>query len=282
MAYRRLLILGGYGHTGRLIARLLLAETQLDLVLAGRHVDRAQALAAELNRAFAGERVRACWADAAEHDSLLRQFMAVDFVVVASSTATYATTVAQAALTAGIDYLDVQYSTAKLAALKKLAPAMTSAGRLFVTDGGFHPGLPAAMVRYAGAHFESLHVANVASVIKVNWRALQVGESTMREFMGEFRDYTPLAFRGGRWQKDSWLRLFLPRIENFGSPFGRQYAVPMFLEEMRMLPTMFSDLGETGFYVGGFNWFVDWFVFPFILVTQKIKKGSYQFRCCSF
>jgi saccharopine dehydrogenase (NAD+, L-lysine-forming) len=273
MAHRRLLILGGYGHAGRRIARLLLAETGLDLVLVGRNQKRAQLLADELNLTYPGERVTARRADAADHAALLTLFAEVDMVVVASSTAVHATNVASAALAAGIDYLDVQYSTAKCQALKAMAPAIASAGRQFITDGGFHPGLPAAMVRYAGAHLQRLHVANVASVIKIDWHALQLGEATTREFIGEFRDYEALAYRDGRWQKDSWIRLFIPRFEDFGPPFGRQYAIPMFLEEMRALPAMFSDLRETGFYVGSFNWFVDWLVSPILMFAYGLAPA---------
>jgi len=32
-------------------------------------------------------------------------------------------------------------------------------------------------------------------------------------------------------------------------------------------------LKETGVYISGFNWFVDYLVFPMIILTQKIKKG---------
>lgn len=78
MAYRRLLMLGGYGHTGRLIARLLLVETELDLVLAGRSKNRAQMLADELNLTYPGERVAARRADAADHTALPALFAEVD------------------------------------------------------------------------------------------------------------------------------------------------------------------------------------------------------------
>jgi saccharopine dehydrogenase (NAD+, L-lysine-forming) len=38
---------------------------------------------------------------------------------------------------------------------------------------------------------------------------------------------------------------------------------------------MYPSLRETGFFVGGFNWFVDWFLSPLILVGLKLfpKKG---------
>jgi saccharopine dehydrogenase (NAD+, L-lysine-forming) len=49
----------------------------------------------------------------------------------------------------------------------------------------------------------------------------------------------------------------------------------MFLEEMRSLPEEYPSLQETGFFVGGFNWFVDWFLSPVIMLGLKLfpNKG---------
>ena len=57
---------------------------------------------------------------------------------------------------------------------------------------------------------------------------------------------------------------------DFGNEFGKQYCVPIFLEEMRCLPQMYPSLREAGFFVGGFNWFVDWLVLPLASITLRI------------
>jgi saccharopine dehydrogenase (NAD+, L-lysine-forming) len=57
---------------------------------------------------------------------------------------------------------------------------------------------------------------------------------------------------------------------DFGREFGKQYCAPMFLEEMRAIPEMYPSLNETGFYVGGFNWFVDWLVLPLATIGLKL------------
>ena len=58
---------------------------------------------------------------------------------------------------------------------------------------------------------------------------------------------------------------------DFGRAFGKQYCVPMFLEEMRTLPELLPSLQETGFFVGGFNWFVDWLVLPLAAIGIKMS-----------
>jgi hypothetical protein len=46
--------------------------------------------------------------------------------------------------------------------------------------------------------------------------------------------------------------------------------VPMFLEEMRPLPESIPSLKETGFFVGSFNWFVDWLILPLAAISIQV------------
>lgn len=269
MNSKTFLILGGYGHTGRPLARLLLQETDVRIVLAGRSRQKAQASAAECNRDFPGERAAGSMADASDPASLEGAFQGIDLVIVASSTARYAGEVASAALAAGIDYLDIQYSTQKIVALQSLAVEIEKAGRCFITDGGFHPGLPAALVRYAAGSFDSLERAVVGSVIKENWAGLNLPDETILELLEELNDFQSLVFKDGGWKKVGMFGMQGTLRMDFGKEFGTQYCAPMFLEEMRALPGMFPCLQETGFFVGGFNWFTDWVVMPLAMLANK-------------
>ena len=267
---KTILILGGYGQTGRLLANTLLDETDCRLILAGRRPERGAALAAALNARAGQERVTTAQADAADPAGLARVLAGVDLALVASSTAAHCATVARAALAAGCDYLDIQYSAAKVATLQRLAPEIERAGRCFITDGGFHPGLPAALVCYAAARFDRLERANVGSVIAVDWAALDLGPETKAEFVAEFMDFDSRIFRDGRWQKLGLASMVRPLTLEFGPPFGRRACIAMTLGEMDALPELIPSLRETGFYVGGFNWFSDWFVSPLVMVGLKL------------
>ena len=262
MATKTLVILGGYGNTGTALTRLLLEHSSERLVVCGRDGARAEQAAAEWNRRFPGGRVQGAAADAADRSGLLRVFDGAAVVVAASSSSPHVRVVADAALQAEANYLDPQFSRAKLAALQEMAARIEAAGRCFVTDGGFHPGLPALLVRYAGQHFDELRAARVGSVIQIDWNTLTFSDSTLEELVAEFRDFQTLHFKDGRWKSMSWIESFQPLWMEFGEPFGRRYTMPMFLEEMRPLPAMFPGLEATGFFVGGFNWFVDWVIMP--------------------
>ena len=270
MGERAFLILGGYGNTGRLIARLLLQESGARLVLAGRTIEKAEAAAAQLNARFEGGRVSATYADASDVGSLTRALESVDIVIVASSSSEYAEQIARAALAAGVDYLDIQYSTKKIAALKSLGGEIEDAGCCFITDGGFHPGLPAALIRYVAQFFDHLRSAIVGSVIKVDWASLAMSDATVYEFTEEITDFEALFFSKGQWKKARMLGMMDYIAMDFGGDFGKQYCVPMFLEEMRPIPELYPSLSETGFFVGGFNWFVDWLVLPVSMLGLRL------------
>ncbi|OGT28638.1 MAG: hypothetical protein A2Z17_06660 [Gammaproteobacteria bacterium RBG_16_66_13] len=257
-----IVILGGYGNTGRELARLLLEHSEAQLVLAGRDGVKARRAADAWNDRFPGGHARGAVADASDRDSLRRLLEDADVVVAASSTSADARTVAEAALEAGIDYLDPQFSRSKLVVLKEMVPRIEAAGLCFVTDGGFHPGLPALLVRYAAQRFDRLRTAKVGSVIQIDWKGLAFSENTLAELVAEFRDFQMLHYRDGHWKSMGWIESFRPIWMDFGREFGRRYTMPMFLEEMRPLPEMIPGLQETGFFVGGFNWFVDWIVMP--------------------
>ena len=270
MNNKTFLILGGYGGVGRSLARFLLQETDIRLVLAGRTIEKAKAAAAQFNSLFEGNRVVGMYANASDVVSLKQTFKAVDFVVVASSTAKYAKGVATAALQAGIDYLDIHFGPRVYAQLQPLAEVIESAERCFITGGGFHPGLPAAMIRYAGQYFNKMQRAIVGSVMKVDYKNIEVSESTRIEFVEEMVDLPPLFYKDGKWQRASMMNTKDFIVMDFGGEFGRQQCVPMFLEELHDIPAMFPALNQTGFYVAGFNWFVDYFVFPLVMISLKL------------
>lgn len=259
MKNNKLLILGGSGNTGRPLAKLLLKYSDVGLVLAGRSLVKAQLVARELNHPFKHDRVTAIELDAADPYALRQAFKSVDMVVVASSTAQYTENVVSEALRVGIDYFDVVFSNTKLGVLQSHAQAIEKAGLCFISEGGFHPGLPALMVRHLAAEFDRLTSARIGSVIQEDWNALDLTEATTIEMIEEFRSIEMKTYRNGHWIKPGLKGPEYIRMD-FGKPFGRRAAVSMYLEEMGTLPILLPDLQDTGFYVGSFNWFVDYVV----------------------
>jgi len=269
------LILGGYGNTGRALAQLLLQETNIHLILAGRDKVKADRLAADFNSKYNGSRVSGIYADASDFDCLRKALSGIDLVIVASSTSEHIETVARATLENHTDYIDPQFAINKTRYLQSITQQITETGCCFITDAGFHPGLPAAMVRYAALEYDKLKVANVSSVIKINWKNLSLSHATTKEFIREFMSFKPILYSNKQWKNLGLSSMLKPAWFEFEKPFGRQYAIAMDLPEMHPLPDLYPDLIETGFFVGGFNWFVDWIASPLALIALKIapQKG---------
>ena len=256
-----ILILGGYGYTGKLLAKHLLAQSQAKIILGGRNLDKAQRFTDELN----DDRVSALRVDAANVDSLRAALRNVDLILVAAPTTQHARTVICAALDAKVDYLDVQYSNKKLEVLKELSAEIEQDGLCFVTEAGYHPGLPSAMVRYAVTQFDNIESALTAGYLNMG-KSLPYSEA-VDELMEGFIDYQAQVYKNGSWTKpNNWeMRKF-----DFGEEIGERTCYSMFFEEMRCLPEMYPTLKETGFYISGSNWIADLLITPIVMVGLKI------------
>jgi len=261
-----ILILGGYGYTGKLLTQHLLAQSKAKIVLAGRNLDKARKFANEVNN----KRISTVRVDAADAVSLRAALQNVDLLLVAAPTTQHVEAVVHAALDAKVDYLDVQYSNKKLTVLKGLAPEIEKAGLCFVTEAGYHPGLPSAMVRYAAMHLDSIESALTAGYLNMG-KSLPYSEA-VDELMEGFIDYQAQVYKNGAWTKpNKWdMRKF-----NFGTEIGERTCYSMFFEELRALPAMYPTLKDTGFYISGSNWLTDLLITPIVMAGLKIapKRG---------
>jgi saccharopine dehydrogenase (NAD+, L-lysine-forming) len=266
------LVLGGSGMAGGILARLLLAESDATVMIAGRDEARAARVAKELGARYGASRVSARRADAADGVALDAAFVGVDLVAVASSTPAHAGTVAGAALRAGADYFDLQLSTAaKIAALEALRERVIHEGRCFITDGGIHPGLSAAMIRALLPAFGRVERADAAGLMRADWSAYDIRPGTLDELVDELRDFRVEALRGGVWGKvSSW---DMQKRVDFGPPWGSEQCSLMYLEEMHRLPEALPGLRDAGFYVAGFNKVVDYLFMPAGMVAMKVAPG---------
>ena len=218
------LILGGYGYTGKLLARHLLAQSKAKIILAGRSLEKAQTFAVALN----DERVSVARTDAADADSLRAALQGVDLLLVAAPTTQHAETVIRVALDAKVDYLDVQFSQHKLDILNKLAPEIKEADLCFVTEAGYHPGLPSAMVRYAATQLDQIEGALTAGYLNMG-KSLPYSDA-VDELMEGFINYQAQVYKNSAWTKPTqWdMHKF-----NFGAEIGKRICYSMFFEELR-------------------------------------------------
>jgi hypothetical protein len=267
-----ILILGGYGTTGKLLTRYLLDYSEAKIIVAGRHLGKAQLYANQLNAKREGARVSALYADAASKQSLKNALKRADFLLVAAPITKFANNVIHAALESGVDYLDIQLSSEKLELLKSFAPEIERSGRCFITEAGYHPGLPSALILYAAQQFDRLEEAATACYLNMG-PSLPYSES-VDELMEAFRHYQAHVFKDGEWTSP---KKVIQRKFDFGKGIGTKNCYSMYFEELGDIPQMIPTLLDAGFYISGTHWFVDWFIYPLIFMGLKLS-GSFLKR----
>lgn len=265
----KILILGGTGYTGKLIARLLLEHSAAAITLAARHVDKAQGFADELNQQYSNARVAVVFSDAADAESLRNAFRGHDLVVVAAPTTAHADVVVHAALETGVDYLDVQLGAVKFALLKSLAEEIERSGLCFITEAGFHPGLPAALVRYAAAYLDTIESATIVAYLNMG-KDLPYTEA-VNELIDVFKDYQAQVYKNGKWTKAN---SFAMRKIDLGSDIGRKLCYSMFFEELRPLPALYPSLTDLGCFISESHWMIDWVIMPITWIWLKIMPKA--------
>lgn len=259
-------LLGGYGGAGQPVARLLLARTDVRLIIAGRHAAPAEEFSTALNREFPGERVAARVVDAADAEALQKALSGVDLLLVCAPLTQLADRIARTALAAGVDYLDIYYPQKVVPAMQALAPDIAASGRCFMYQAGFHPGLLATLVREAATRFETIDRVRIG--LAMNETHLGSDDSA-REIVEGIADYESFVFEKGAWKKAGTADM---QTLDFGPEFGRRACFPLWFEELRDLPKAFG-IKRLGTYVAGFNWFVDYLVTPLGMLLFGIKKG---------
>ena len=265
----RIVVLGASGNAGRQICVLLARELSADdhLVLCGRDPGRLAA-----THALVAGPVRADEAvlDVTDADAVRAVVAGADLVVVTVSRPDLVGALGRMVLEAGADWFDTLLSSpTKLAALRGLQGEIGHHGRCFVTDGGFHPGVPAALVRWAAGHLEEIREADVMAGMRLDWLADTLSDSTVEEMLDEFADFDLAAWVDGESRTLRWSEC--PKVD-FGPPIGAKTCVPMPLAEMEALPRRHPSLRRCGFYISGFSPLMDYAALPVIMGMARFAS----------
>ncbi|MBA3020057.1 saccharopine dehydrogenase NADP-binding domain-containing protein [Propionicimonas sp.] len=263
----RIIALGASGKAGAEIVRLLATSLSADdeLVLAGRDPGR---LAATKDSIVGPPKVTTALAEASDQAAVGALVTGADLVVVTVSRPDLVGALARTVLAAGADWFDTLLSgPTKLNALRELEPEIIKAGRCFVTDGGFHPGLPAVLVRWAAEQLDELIEADVSAGMRIDWQAEELSTSTIEEMLDEFADFDLTTWIDGERRAMRWSEC--PTVD-FSEPIGRKLVVPMPLAEMDALPLQYPSLRRCGFYICGFGPAMDYLVLPLLMGMARV------------
>ncbi len=148
---RRVVIIGGYGNFGSFIARRLSRDPDLEVVVAGRSLEKAERLAAALGRAV-GARIDV-------NDGLTAALRAIGPSVVIHTSGPFQTQgydVARACIETGCHYVDLADGRAFVSGISSLDAAAQQRGVAVVSGASSVPCLTAALVDHHRHRFATL------------------------------------------------------------------------------------------------------------------------------
>ncbi len=193
----RVVVLGAAGQAGRRISGLLLDDARIEVVACGRHESRLQALDSSLSTR-AGSLTTAAF-DIRDDPRLDEVLEPADLVIGATSRWRDGPHIARRAMRCGTSYLGIYLSnTEKWSALRALEDECLANDLAIVEDGGMHPGLPGAMMRFMAEKF-SLTSAWVAAKFDLKWSVLGLAPETVLDFVAEFQTTDPSFYLDGQW-----------------------------------------------------------------------------------
>jgi saccharopine dehydrogenase (NAD+, L-lysine-forming) len=148
----RVLIVGGYGHVGSLVAQALVRQGHR-IVIAGRDGARAEQFAATLGASG----VRLDLSQPSEWDAALSDLTCVLVCIDQAGPA-----FARRVLERGIDYVDITASDHFFQSVEALAPIALATGATALLSVGLAPGLTNLLVAQAAARLDSATSARIA------------------------------------------------------------------------------------------------------------------------
>ncbi len=265
MESKTMMILGGYGGAGVCISQLLLQETDLNLILAGRNAVQANKAAEQLNSEFGGNRVRGMQVNASSPEALRTAFKSCDIVMscIPITSNGIGGGIVQAAFDAGINYIDLCWDDDKRQLLKHLEKRIKASGKYFMTEAGFMPGVLSMMVFLAAKRLDALENLEFAGI----FRDSHATYGSIVELLIYAAD-PAYAYKEGAWREVS--KTASKKID-FGPGFGKITCYPMDAYELRCLP---DHLGfkEINAYASGINPIAD------LVVFFLISLGLYKFN----
>ena len=260
----RVLILGGYGFFGHRIATLLARIPGFELILAGRNLDKATAMAYQLG--LHANNARVVDTTDAKLGALIKKLGVHTVVHTAGPFQGQQYHVARAAIEARAHYLDLADGRAFVAGIGTLDAAARAAGVCVIAGASSVPALSSAVLDHYSQYFAKLEQV----AIGISSGAALPGEATVRGVFG----YAGKPFRvweNGAWaQAHGWLDR---RSFNFPKPVGPRLLGRCDVPDLELLPQRFPTLKTVSFH-GGFasdtcHRMVEW------LATQ-VRKGRFK------
>jgi hypothetical protein len=237
----RVLLLGAYGFFGRRIAAGLVRNPRVQLILAGRDVAKATALAYQLG--LSADAARRVAADDPRLGLLLRKLGVNVLIHTAGPFQGQDYHVARAAIDAGCHYLDLADGRQFVTGISQLDAAARAAKLAVVTGVSTLPALSCAVVDRYRESFSRLDSVRIG----ISSGALVPGIATMRAVFGYVGQPIQM-LREGQWvDVPGWLDR---QTHDFPRPVGRRLLGACDVPDLILLPRRHAGLKTMTFHAG--------------------------------
>jgi saccharopine dehydrogenase-like NADP-dependent oxidoreductase len=241
----KVMILGGYGNFGKRIVEGLYDLPDLQLIIAGRNIGKAQRLVSELEQQSVAT-LEPFALDIATDDleSLLRE-QGVDVVIhTAGPFQGQSYHVPRAAISAGAHYLDLSDDRRFVCDISELDSLARAKQVLAVSGASSVPGLSSAVIDRYQKEFE--HIDKIEISIAPGNRA-ERGEATVKGILS----YTGRPFEvfsTAGWRKVyGWMN---PRRVDFGEQVGPRWLANVDVPDLELFPSHYGVRSEVRFQAG--------------------------------
>ncbi len=265
------MVLGGCGGAGLLIAKLLLKDSDVNIIIGDQNVERINQVVKQFNSEFSGNRVRGKKVNALDNNELTKALKSCNLVIscIPITITGIKDGIVKAAFKAGIHYMDLAMDHDKRKTLEQLSGKIKASGKIFIFEGGFVPGIPSMMAHLGAKQFDSVKSAEFTGMFRDNNSTY----GSVVELLKYSRDPIYVC-KDGNWRIDKPSS----KVFDFGPTFGKVRCYPMDQYELRKLP---KNLGykDMIFYTSGVNPRADLIMFILLgtglyKIKWALKKGA--------
>ena len=245
MSYR-ILVLGGYGNFGKRISAALAKDPNIHVLIGGRNLDKASALANKLHADSSAASAEGFAIDIYSSDLVqrLRDSGAQCVIHTCGPFQGQGYTVAQACIDAEINYLDLADDRCFVVGIDRLSEAAKKNNVLIVSGASSVPGLSSAVVEQRLPSFSQIH--SIRHSIAPGNRA-ERGVATIKAILS----YTGRPFK--RWEHGQWQTVYgwqdIHRHRYPGS-VGSRWLASCDIPDLELFPKRYAVTNEVVFHAG--------------------------------
>jgi saccharopine dehydrogenase-like NADP-dependent oxidoreductase len=246
MSVTRVLILGGYGNFGKRIAESLSSLPGITIIIAGRDLQKAQALCSALREKGMGATLEPAVIDInSSHFAAELQALSPDLVIHTSGPfqgQDYR--VPEACISVSSHYIDLADDRRFVCDIKALNTKALDRGLLVVSGASSVPGLSSVVIDHFLDEFASLDEIDFA--IAPGNRA-ERGEATVRGILSYTGHPFPVLNKGEWVNRYGWMS---PRKLSFGEVVGKRWLANVDIPDLELFPERYSPVKTVRFQAG--------------------------------